>query len=132
MQDNHTRKWTVSVRFVQWQMNTRVSDAIKIEPYKIIFGKKPTMGLSFSVPIDLFLKKNNSGITEEELQTPRHSRANSSNTTGVQSVQESDGESQETTQMTGESPKETVKRVEWKATGDWRNDRRKSMAESKR
>ena len=61
MRDNRcTGWWTLGIRFVQWQMNTGK------EPYKVMFGKKPCLGLAFGLPLD-FLQKIDNGIYEEVL-----------------------------------------------------------------
>lgn len=56
MQDNYCPKWAMGVRFVQWQVSTCVSDATKMERYKVTIGKKTTLGWSSSLPIDFFEK----------------------------------------------------------------------------
>ena len=65
MRDNSCPNWTLGIRFVQWQMNVCVSEATKKEPYTLMFGKKPSLGLSTEIPVE-FLEKIGNGILEEE------------------------------------------------------------------
>ncbi|KAL8594486.1 hypothetical protein ACOMHN_024931 [Nucella lapillus] len=64
MRDNNCPNWTLGIRFVQWQMNTCVSEATGKEPYTLMFGKKPSLGLTTALPRD-FLEKITPGISED-------------------------------------------------------------------
>lgn len=66
MRDNNTTKRSRGLSFTQWSMNTTVSEATKLAPYKTLFGVRPKVGLSTNVPAD-FLGNIESGILEEEL-----------------------------------------------------------------
>jgi transposase InsO family protein len=50
MRDNNTSNWSTGLMFVQWSMNTTYHEAIKMEPYKDLFGVKPKIGLGTSLP----------------------------------------------------------------------------------
>ena len=66
MRDNNTSRWTHGLLFVQWSLNTTFHDAIKIIPYKALFGMKPKIGLGTRVPKEL-LQNIKTGIEEEVL-----------------------------------------------------------------
>jgi transposase InsO family protein len=66
MRDTHCAMWSLGIRFVQWQMNSVDSDATTKEPYTVMFGKKPCLGLASSVPME-FLQKIGNGVYEEQI-----------------------------------------------------------------
>ena len=66
MRDNSCPNWTLGIRFVQWQLNTCVSESTGKEPFRVMFGKKPCLGLSTTLPSE-FLRKISPGILEEDL-----------------------------------------------------------------
>jgi hypothetical protein len=66
MRDNNTSNWSTGL-FVQWNMNTTYHEAIKMEPYKALFGVKPKTGLGTLLPF-VFFNKIQTGIDEDELR----------------------------------------------------------------
>jgi hypothetical protein len=66
MLDKNTSNLSTGLMFVQWSMNTTYHEAIKMEPYKALFGVKPKTGLRTLLPSD-FLNKIQIGIDEDEL-----------------------------------------------------------------
>ena len=67
MRDNNCSKWSIGIKFVQWQMNTSYSEAIGMEPFKAMFGQSARQGLSSVLPRE-FLEKLRGGILEEDLE----------------------------------------------------------------
>jgi hypothetical protein len=65
MRDNNTSNWSTGLMFVQWTMDTTYHEAIRMEPYKALFGVKPKIGLGTLLP-SVFLNKIRTGIDEDE------------------------------------------------------------------
>jgi hypothetical protein len=66
MLDSNTSNWSTGLMFVQWSMTTTYHEAIKMEPYKALFGVKPKIVLGTSLPC-VFLNTIQTGIDEDEL-----------------------------------------------------------------
>lgn len=66
MRDNNTSSWSLGLKFVQWGINTTYHEAIKMEPYKAMFGQPPKLGLGSKIPQD-FLNAISNGIMEEDM-----------------------------------------------------------------
>lgn len=66
MRDNKTSSWSLGLKFVQWGINTTYHNAIKMEPYKAMFGQPPKLGLGSKIPQE-FLAAISNGITEENM-----------------------------------------------------------------
>ncbi|GFS16687.1 KRAB-A domain-containing protein 2 [Elysia marginata] len=66
MQENKTKRWSVGLKFVQWQVNVSRHETTGHSPFKVTFGQDPQVGLGSSV-----LPKNAlcEITTEEELET---------------------------------------------------------------
>lgn len=67
MRDNKTSSWSTGLRYVQWALNTTYHEAIKMQPYKAMFGQTPKFGLRSKVPQE-FLKAISNGILEEDVE----------------------------------------------------------------
>jgi hypothetical protein len=57
LQDNNTNKWSVGLKFVQFQKNRAIHSGIGRSPYEALFGRPAKVGL------------NSSSITKEDLKT---------------------------------------------------------------
>jgi hypothetical protein len=66
MRENNTSNWSTGLMFVQWSMNTTYHEAIKMEPYKALFGVKPKIGLG-TLLLSVFLNQIQTGIDQDEL-----------------------------------------------------------------
>ena len=64
MRENNTTYWATSIRFVQFQKNSRDHVGIKRSPCEVMFGCAPKVDLSTTIPNEIFqvLQK------EEDLQ----------------------------------------------------------------
>ncbi|XP_068235798.1 KRAB-A domain-containing protein 2-like [Palaemon carinicauda] len=49
MQENNSKKWSVGLKFVQWQINISRHETTGHSPFKITFGQEPQVGLGSSV-----------------------------------------------------------------------------------
>lgn len=67
MRDNKTGTWSTGLRYVQWALNTTHHEAIKMQPYKAMFGQNPKLGLRSKVPQE-FLEAISNGILEEDIE----------------------------------------------------------------
>ncbi|KAL8589382.1 hypothetical protein ACOMHN_021534 [Nucella lapillus] len=64
MRENKTKKWSMGLRFVQWQINISEHKTIRQSPFKFTFGEDPKVGLASTVvPRAMFGDVH----TEEEL-----------------------------------------------------------------
>ncbi|KAL8578594.1 hypothetical protein ACOMHN_015050 [Nucella lapillus] len=64
MRENKTKKWSMGLRFVQWQINISEHETIRQSPFKVTFGEDPKVGLASTVvPRAMFGDVH----TEEEL-----------------------------------------------------------------
>jgi len=62
MKDNNTKKWSIGLKFVQFQKNSSHRRIIGGSPYKALFGCDPKVGLSTSnLPLEVIKK-----LTAEE------------------------------------------------------------------
>ncbi len=48
--ENNTSSWVVGLKVVQWQLNTKYSDRLGGTSFELVFGRKPSTGLS-ALPI---------------------------------------------------------------------------------
>jgi hypothetical protein len=66
MQQNNTKRWSVGLKFVQFQINISSRETTGQSPFKVTFGQDPQVGLGSSI-----LPHNALCIiaTEEELDT---------------------------------------------------------------
>ena len=65
MQENKSKRWSVGLKFVQWQINISRHETISHSPFKVTFGQEPQVGLGSSVlPSDILCEIS----TEEELE----------------------------------------------------------------
>lgn len=67
MRDNKMTNWTKGLFSTQWAMNTTVSEATKVIPYKAVFGIKPRVGLRTTLSSE-FLQNIEPGVYEEEFE----------------------------------------------------------------
>ncbi|XP_076039096.1 KRAB-A domain-containing protein 2-like [Oratosquilla oratoria] len=49
MRENNSRKWSVGLKFVQWQVNISHHETTGHSPFKVTFGKDPQVGLGSSI-----------------------------------------------------------------------------------
>ncbi|KAL4126393.1 hypothetical protein QTP88_010615 [Uroleucon formosanum] len=66
MRDNKTAAWSYGLAFVQWGVNTTYHEAIKMTPYKSVFGQKARMGLATKVLREV-LENIMTGTLEEDI-----------------------------------------------------------------
>ncbi|XP_050305084.1 KRAB-A domain-containing protein 2-like [Anthonomus grandis grandis] len=66
MQDHNSSSWSLGLKFVQWGINTTYHEAIKMMPYKAMFGQPPKVGLGTKIPQE-FLAAICNGIMEEKI-----------------------------------------------------------------
>ena len=65
MQENNSKKWSVGLKFVQWQINISRHETTGHSPFKVTFGQEPQVGLGSSV---LPMSVLNEIATEEDLE----------------------------------------------------------------
>ena len=46
MRENNSKKWSIGLKFVQWQVNISKHETTKHTPFKATFGEEPSVGLS--------------------------------------------------------------------------------------
>ncbi|XP_068205367.1 KRAB-A domain-containing protein 2-like [Palaemon carinicauda] len=66
IQENNSKKWSVGLKFVQWQNNISRHETTGHSPFKVTFGQEHQVGLGSSV---LPRSALNEIATEEDLQT---------------------------------------------------------------
>ncbi|XP_068237204.1 KRAB-A domain-containing protein 2-like [Palaemon carinicauda] len=66
MQENNSKKWSVGLKIVQWQINISRHETTGHSPFKVTFGQEPQVGLGSSV---LLRSALNEIATEEDLET---------------------------------------------------------------
>ncbi|XP_068209184.1 KRAB-A domain-containing protein 2-like [Palaemon carinicauda] len=66
MQENNSKKWSVGLKFVQWQINISRHETPGHSPFKVMLGQEPQFGLGSSV---LPRSALNEIATEEDLET---------------------------------------------------------------
>ena len=66
MQENNTKRWSVGLKFVQWEVNISRHETTGHSPFKVTFGQDPQVGLGSSVLPKHALCEI---TTEEELET---------------------------------------------------------------
>ena len=62
MKENKSKKWSVGLKFVQWQINISQHETTNESPFKVTFGMNPSVGLGSTI-----LPSNVNPHTEEEL-----------------------------------------------------------------
>lgn len=67
MKDNNSTNWSKGIFFTQWALNTTMSDATKVVPYRSMFGITPKIGLATKLQPE-FLVNIGTGILEEDLE----------------------------------------------------------------
>lgn len=65
MRENKSTKWSVGLKFVQWQINISKHETIKSNPFKVTFGEEPKVGLNSTIVPSSLL---NTIHTEEDLE----------------------------------------------------------------
>ena len=65
MRENKSRRWSVGIKFIQWQINISLYETTGQSPYKVTFGEDPNVGLGSSFLPKTVLEKN---TTEEDLE----------------------------------------------------------------
>ncbi|XP_076045792.1 KRAB-A domain-containing protein 2-like [Oratosquilla oratoria] len=66
MRENNSRKWSVGLKFVQWQVNISHHETTGHSPFKITFGQDPQVGLGSSILPSTVLCNI---FTEEDLES---------------------------------------------------------------
>ncbi|KRY47576.1 KRAB-A domain-containing protein 2 [Trichinella britovi] len=65
MQENGCKRWSMGLKFVQWQINVSVHETTGQSPFKVKFGEQPQIGLeSYVLPKSLVAAAK----TEEEIE----------------------------------------------------------------
>ena len=91
MQENNSKKWSVGLKFVQWQINISRHETTGHSPFKVTFGQEPQVGLGSSV---LPRSALNEIATEEDLETfVENEEGDEDAVTGVTAQVESDEDS---------------------------------------
>ncbi|XP_003373105.1 putative integrase core domain protein [Trichinella spiralis] len=65
MRENGCKRWSMGLKFVQWQINVSVHETTGQSPFKVTFGEEPRIGLeSYVLPKSLV----DAAKTEEEIE----------------------------------------------------------------
>ncbi|KRZ65334.1 KRAB-A domain-containing protein 2, partial [Trichinella papuae] len=65
MRENECKRWSMGLKFVQWQINVSVHETTGHSPFKVTFGEEPRIGLeSYVLPKSLV----EAAETEEEIE----------------------------------------------------------------
>ncbi|KRX74235.1 KRAB-A domain-containing protein 2 [Trichinella sp. T6] len=65
MRENGCKRWSMGLKFVQWQINVSVHETTGQSPFKVTFGEEPRIGLeSYILPKSLV----DAAKTEEEIE----------------------------------------------------------------
>ena len=51
MRENKSTKWSVGLKFVQWEINISKHETIKSNPFKVTFGEETKVGLNSTLPL---------------------------------------------------------------------------------
>ena len=66
MRENDSRRWSIGLKFVQWQINISHHETTGVSPFKVTFGQDPQVGLGTSILPSAALCNIS---TEEDLET---------------------------------------------------------------
>ncbi|KRX38101.1 hypothetical protein T05_16043 [Trichinella murrelli] len=65
MRENGCKRWSMGLKFVQWQINVSIHETTGQSPFKVTFGEEPRIGLeSYLLPKSLV----DAAKTEEEIE----------------------------------------------------------------
>ncbi|KRX76741.1 KRAB-A domain-containing protein 2 [Trichinella sp. T6] len=65
MRENGCKRWSMGLKFVQWQINVSIHETTGQSPFKVTFGEEPRIGLeSYVLPKSLV----DAAKTEEEIE----------------------------------------------------------------
>ncbi|KRY10164.1 KRAB-A domain-containing protein 2, partial [Trichinella patagoniensis] len=65
MRENGCKRWSMGLKFVQWQINVSIHETTGQSPFKVTFGEEPRIGLeSYVLPKSLVAAAK----TEEEIE----------------------------------------------------------------
>ncbi|KRY95849.1 KRAB-A domain-containing protein 2, partial [Trichinella zimbabwensis] len=65
MRENECKRWSLGLKFVQWQINVSVHETTGQSPFKVTFGEEPRIGLESYVLLKSLVE---AAETEEEIE----------------------------------------------------------------
>ncbi|XP_063865374.1 KRAB-A domain-containing protein 2-like [Scylla paramamosain] len=92
MRENNSKKWSVGLKFVQWQVNISQHETTGHSPFKVTFGLDPQVGLASSiVPSTAFCNI----FTEEDLESFLEAETEAEAETGAEAEAATGAEAEE-------------------------------------
>ena len=108
MRENNSKKWSVGLKFVQWQVNISQHETTGHSPFKVTFGQDPQVGLASSiVPSTAFCNI----FTEEDLESFLEAETEAEAETGAEAEAATGAEAEEEAQTGAETEAEAETRA---------------------